>query len=181
MTIVTDTESMDDHRPPVLPALLPLAIDWAEKESRNILTQGKPLAFWQIAEAEQAGVSEPTKVRILKVDAIPYPQNSPFLAATLSTGLLRPETLALTLGYGILILGRNIGQRQILRHELRHVAQYEKAGSITAFLAEYLYQIARFGYLDAPLEMDARQHAQWEPPIRRYCVDGSKMSTGATM
>lgn len=166
MTIVTDTGSMENHHSVVLPALLLLVASWAESESRNILMEGKPLAFWQIAEAELAGVRDPAQVRILSVDTIPEPRNSRLLDSTLSTGLLGPETLALTLGYGIFIVSRKIGQRHILRHELRHVAQYEKAGSITAFLAEYLDQIARFGYPDAPLEMDACDHARWKPRFR---------------
>jgi hypothetical protein len=166
MAIIADTGPTGDEVFAALPAILQLAADWGEMECRSILARGKPLAFWQIAEAEQVGVREPTKVRILSVETMPASQNAP-LQAALSAGLLRAETLALTLGYGVLILRHKIGQRQVLRHELRHVAQYEQAGSITAFLAEYLNQIARFGHSDAPLEIDARLCAQWKPPARQ--------------
>jgi hypothetical protein len=47
---------------------------------------------------------------------------------------------------------------RLLRHEFRHVHQYEMAGSIIAFLPVYLGQIVQFGYRDAPLEVDARAH-----------------------
>ena len=147
----------------VLPKLLPLAVGWAERERRNILSHGRPLAFWQIAEARQVGVRDPSKVRILRVGTMPEPPNSQLLAATLSNSLLRPETLGLTLGHGILILRQKSGDRRLLRHELRHVAQYEATGSIAAFLAEYLDQIARFGYWDAPLETDARCYERGSP------------------
>jgi len=167
MAIVTDTEATNGNLSAVLPSLLPLVAGWAEKESHNILTLGKPLAFWQLAEAKQVGVRDPEKVRVLRVDTMPEPANSQLLAATLSAGLLGPETLGLTLGAGILILRSRIGERQILRHELRHVAQYEAAGSIRAFLAEYLDQIASFGYWEAPLEMDARCHERGQPPASR--------------
>ena len=43
---------------------------------------------------------------------------------------------------------------------LTHVYQYEKAGSIAAFLPQYLQQIAIVGYANAPFEIDAREHEQ---------------------
>jgi hypothetical protein len=46
----------------------------------------------------------------------------------------------------------------LLSHELRHVYQYEAAGSIAAFLLNYLWQIATAGYEECPLELDARAH-----------------------
>ena len=41
------------------------------------------------------------------------------------------------------------------RHELRHVAQYERLG--LAFLPLYLWYRARYGYFDHPLERDASE------------------------
>ncbi len=165
MVMVTDTDSMNDNLSGALPMLLPLAVGWADGESRKIRKQGKPLAFWQFAEARQVGVRDPRRVRILLVDAMPQPANSQLLAATMSTGILGPETEGLSLGYGILILRPKAGERRILRHELRHVAQYEAAGSLSAFLDTYLDQIARFGYWDAPLEVDARSHERRKPSV----------------
>jgi hypothetical protein len=46
----------------------------------------------------------------------------------------------------------------LLSHELRHIYQYEAAGSIAAFLPIYLWQIAMVGYEECPLERDARAH-----------------------
>ena len=48
--------------------------------------------------------------------------------------------------------------KRLLSHELRHVHQYEQAGSIAGFLPEYLQQIVAFGYAAAPLEQEARAH-----------------------
>jgi hypothetical protein len=39
------------------------------------------------------------------------------------------------------------------------VYQYERAGSIAAFLAKYVPDVIEFGYRDAPDEVDARA---WE-------------------
>jgi len=52
-----------------------------------------------------------------------------------------------------LVEGRE--SRRLLTHECRHVYQYERAGSIRAFLPVYLRQIATVGYDAAPLELDA--------------------------
>jgi hypothetical protein len=74
------------------------------------------------------------------------------------SGLLGPETIGLTLGFGIFVLEGHLNTR-LLSHECRHVRQYELAGSIGRFLAVYLQQIATFGYAKAPFELEARS---WE-------------------
>ena len=43
----------------------------------------------------------------------------------------------------------------VWRHELRHVAQYERLG--LSFLPLYLWYRARYGYFDHPLERDASE------------------------
>jgi len=43
----------------------------------------------------------------------------------------------------------------IWRHELRHVAQYERLG--LSFLPLYLWYRAKYGYFDHPLERDASE------------------------
>jgi hypothetical protein len=63
----------------------------------------------------------------------------------------------MTLGYGIMIVGER-ASRRLLSHELRHVHQYEDAGSIAAYIPRYLGQIVDVGYFDAPFERDARAH-----------------------
>jgi len=47
---------------------------------------------------------------------------------------------------------------RLLSHELRHVHQYEQAGSAEAFLSRYIGEIMRFSYMDSPYEVDARKH-----------------------
>ena len=65
--------------------------------------------------------------------------------------------VGLTLGHSIYICNGHNSPR-LLSHECRHVQQYEQAGSIAAYLPKYLEQIARYGYFDAPYEVDARAH-----------------------
>jgi hypothetical protein len=78
------------------------------------------------------------------------------------TGLIEPHTGGITLGRGIYILDGEVSNR-LVSHELRHVHQYEAAGSIAAFLEIYLMQIATVGYDDAPLELDAQRYERDVP------------------
>ena len=123
-------------------ALLPAAIDWAERTAGQALVTGRPLAFWQVAEARQAGVRKPKGIRILTVNFLPQPEH-PQLQALLASGLLAPEAQALTLGCGIFILKSRIGERRLLRRQLSRVAQFEEAGSLGAFFARALGEASR--------------------------------------
>lgn len=70
---------------------------------------------------------------------------------------LGPDTIGLTLGYGV-YLRKGYMDDRLLSHEFRHVRQYEIAGSIAAFIDEYIRQIFQYGYLNAPYEVDARAY-----------------------
>ena len=140
-----------------LPVLLPLAVRWAEREAEHAVSTGTPLAPAEVTLAARAGVSRPERVRIRSVEMLPEPDDPALRAAGREAGLLGPEAIALTLGYAVFIR-RGWASRGTLAHELRHVAQYEAAGGIPAFLPVYLAQILEFGYARAPLEEDARAH-----------------------
>jgi len=63
-------------------------------------------------------------------------------------------------GFGAITFGHVIVSNAeptpaVWRHELRHVAQYERLG--LAFLPLYLWYRARRGYFDHPLERDASE------------------------
>ena len=85
------------------------------------------------------------------------PDDVELRSVALETGLLGPDMIGLTLGYGIYVCDGHIDNR-LISHECRHVYQYEAAGSIENFLPIYLQQIAIHGYHDAPFEIDAREH-----------------------
>jgi hypothetical protein len=70
---------------------------------------------------------------------------------------LGPDTIGLTLGYGVYLRKGYVDDR-LLSHEFRHVRQYEIAGSIAAFIDEYIRQIFQYGYLNSPYEVDARAY-----------------------
>ena len=138
-------------------SLLPKAIEWAEAQSAWILENGRVLTNEERDLAIKAGVVYPERVRISEVASLPFPEDEELRQAALSLGLLGPSMVGLTLGYGIYIVeGKEF---RFVPHELRHVHQYENAGSsLSSFLTRYLQELMKYGYADAPLEIDARQY-----------------------
>ena len=140
--------------------LLPAAIAWAEARAKRASEVGAPLTAEEQEIARSVGVTNPDLVRIEIVgDRLPMPDDPELQAAATQAGLLGPGMVGLTLGHAIFIC-RGHETRRLLSHELRHVCQYERYGSIAAFLPVYLSQVLEVGYEDAPLERDARAHEQ---------------------
>jgi len=83
--------------------------------------------------------------------------NEPTLRiAAQALGLITKDTIGLTLRYGIYIREDYWNDRETVIHELIHLAQYEKLGSIAGFLQKYLQECNNFGYPQAPMEQEAR-------------------------
>lgn len=141
----------------LFPKVLPHAIAWADFQANHVATFGVPLPKWLQIVAQRVGVRKPELIRVKLVDQIPLPEEPLLRRAALQSGLLRPGTVGLTVGYGIFIVSGYDNVR-LISHECRHVYQYEMLGSIDRFLPIYLQQIIEFGYRNAPLEVDARAH-----------------------
>jgi hypothetical protein len=140
-----------------LPRLLPLAIAWAESQAQLVASEGTKLPGELIEIARRVGVQQPDRVRTMLVDRLPFPEEPILRQAAIEAGMLGPEMVGLTLGYGIFIVHGHDDVR-LISHECRHVYQYESLGSIEQFLPAYLQQILEYGYRNAPLEIDARTH-----------------------
>jgi hypothetical protein len=141
-------------------AIASLAARWAEAQSRQSLGRGVALTAAQAAMAREAGVRDPSRVRIDVVDSLPAPRDPKLIAAAGHIGLMPQAADGMTLGYAVLIRRGAERDPQLLRHELRHVAQYEEAGGIGPFLARHIPDLMRFGYRDSPYERDARAHSR---------------------
>lgn len=152
-----------------LPYLLLEAIAWADAQAADCAGSGRSLNDGETQLARSVGVTHPERVRIALVDALPVPADPALRAAALESGLLGQGTIGLTLGHAVFIRDGH-ETRRVLSHELRHVYQYEQAGSIAGFLPAYLHQIVAFGYAAAPLEQDARRH---EVPDDIQCAAAS--------
>ena len=140
-----------------LPRLLPLAIAWAESQSQLVASEGTKLPGELVEIARRVGVQQPDRIRTMLIDRLPFPDDPILRQAAIDAGMLGPEMVGLTLGYGIFIV-RGHDDVRLISHECRHVHQYETLGSIEEFLPVYLQQILKFGYNQAPLEIDARAH-----------------------
>ena len=140
-----------------LPTLTPKAIAWAEERAAEIAASGEALSGHGLLLARQVGVAQPERIRISFVSHLPLPTDPILREAAIQTGLLGPNIIGLTLGYGIYICNGHNSAR-LLSHECRHVQQYEQAGSIAAYLPGYLRQIVQYGYTNAPYEVHARAH-----------------------
>lgn len=72
---------------------------------------------------------------------------------------LRSKRAALVMGHTIYIYGLTkdelLSNTRLLKHELVHVAQYERYG-IPGFLLRYVWYSLRYGYYRNPLEVEAR-------------------------
>jgi hypothetical protein len=140
-----------------LPTFLLGAIAWAEARAARAAEVGESLMPLEQDIARSVGVAEPERVRVEIVERLPLPDDAALRAAALQAGLLGPNMTGLTLGHSIFIC-RGHKTRRLLSHELRHVYQYEQAGSIAAFLPVYLREVLEVGYHSAPFEADARAH-----------------------
>ena len=143
---------------PCLKSAIPAALAWAMNVNANVLSSGRPLSAWQAADAIEVGVKKPEAVRILRVQSLPEPDCTDLRRIAAQCGLDLGKSAGMALGYAVLICHSALGERRVLRHELRHVAQFEVAGGLNLFLDEYLTQVGHYGYRDAPFEIDARRH-----------------------
>src|SRR2546428_5329832 len=126
--------------------LLPLAAKWASEQEQCILREGVPLSEEEIADAKAVGVKEPDRVRLLQVDAIPFPSHPMLKVARAAINFFAPAPRGLTLQHGIFVRADCWRNRPLIVHELVHTAQYERLGGILPFLRKYLFECATIGY-----------------------------------
>ena len=135
--------------------LLPLAVEWAERQEDHILQKGVSLTAQETEDAIAAGVKDHDRVRLLPVKSIPCPEDGPLHAACVAISFLTPATRGLTVGHGIFIRQDCWRNRALIAHELAHTAQYERLGGVTPFLRQYLLECLTVGYENSSLEQEA--------------------------
>ena len=118
--------------------LAPLASQWAKVQEAYILQQGVSLTGAQTADARQVGVQDPARVRVLVVDRIPLPEAKELADAARQTQIMTDASRGVTIGYGIIIRADSWKNRELLLHQLVHVAQCERSGGLESFVMEYL-------------------------------------------
>jgi ribulose-5-phosphate 4-epimerase/fuculose-1-phosphate aldolase len=142
--------------------MLPRATAWAQQQEELMLGHKESLILVPEGQAiaRRAGVSRPAAVRILGVTEIPLPEEKDLREAAVQFGLITPGTAGLTIGHGIFVRQDCLKDPKLIAHELMHVAQYERHGSIPAFLQQYLSEVNQYGYPAAPMEQEAVAFAE---------------------
>ncbi|MEE2002153.1 hypothetical protein QWY20_11885 [Alkalimonas sp. MEB108] len=133
---------------------------WLHEVNDSIYENGKPLTKELQQVAAELGITRPDKIRILIVDEIPTPMALPKLYREgKQRKLWGPDIKgnAQIFGYSIAVTQEVFDDMGKMAHELMHVRQVERFGSLEKFVVEYLRQIEHYGYFDAPLEVEAFQ------------------------
>jgi hypothetical protein len=118
--------------------LAPLAYEWAKAQEELILARGSSLGAKAAADALRVGVEDPSRVRVLVVDRIPMPANEELAEASRRTHIITAACRGVAIGHGIIIRADAWGERELLVHQLVHVAQCERSGGLEPFVHEYL-------------------------------------------
>jgi hypothetical protein len=142
-----------------LEELLPLAAEWAMEQQQRVLCEGVPLSKKEMADAKAIGVRDPERVRLLRVDSVPVPVHPMLKAAAASINFVTSAPSGLALENGIFVRADHWRDRELIAHELAHIAQYQRLGGVLPFLQTYITQCATVGYQQAPLELEANATA----------------------
>jgi hypothetical protein len=118
--------------------LLRLACQWAQAQERLILATGTSLGPQHMADARRVGIRDCERVKVLVVDRIPLPENKDLADAARRTQTITDASRGVAIGHGIIIRADCWGDRELLLHQLVHVAQYERSGGIEQWVGQYL-------------------------------------------
>jgi hypothetical protein len=141
--------------------LAPLAGQWAKTQEAYILEHGVPLSKNQIADARRVGVKDTGRVRVLVVDRIPLPGDKELADAARHAQIITDASRAVAIGHGIIIRADSWQNRELLLHQLVHVAQCERSGGLEPFVGEYLLdRRSSRDFSLGPLEDEARSLAR---------------------
>jgi hypothetical protein len=118
--------------------LLQLAYQWAKQQEQFVLERGNPLSPRHMADAILAGVKEPGRVRVLVVDRIALPDNRQLAEASKRIGIVTEDTQCMGFGYALVIRVDAWNDRELILHNLVHIAQCERTGGLEQWCRQYL-------------------------------------------
>jgi hypothetical protein len=150
--------------PTVWLALFPAWL-WVRLHERRILKKGRPLDEGELRDAREAGVRDPSAIRVLIAAPVPTPGSALLRCLGRITRFPMEPPMGMALGHGIYLDPRCAGSRLTMVHECVHIAQYETLGGPFAFLRRYLRECIRDSYWSAPMEAEANRIAA------RVCAD----------
>lgn len=148
--------------------LLPLAYEWAKAQEEFVLTRGTSLGPRHAADARRAGVQDCSRVRLLVVDRIPIPDSPELAEVARRSGVITSDTRCIGFGHALIIRADSWGDRELILHNLVHIAQCERSGGLESWVRHYLAD--RNGCAEftvGSLEQEARRVA------REICAEES--------
>ena len=119
--------------------LLPLAYQWAKAQEEFVLAHGTPLSPQHMADARLAGVRDCERIRVLVVDRIPLPEGGELAEAARRARIITEDTRCVGFGHAIIIRAEAWGDRELLLHNLVHIAQCERSGGLEQWVRQYLF------------------------------------------
>jgi hypothetical protein len=122
----------------MLEALLPLAYEWAKSTEEFVLSHGHPLGTTHAYDARLAGVKDCDRVRVLVVDRIPLPENQELAEAARRIRIITEDTRCMGFGHALLIRADAWNDRELILHNLVHIAQSQRAGGLENWVRDYL-------------------------------------------
>lgn len=94
--------------------------------------------------------------------------------AKLAARLMKGENMAITFGNDIHLYNTSkeyfLRNKTWLRHELKHVEQYQKLGYFR-FIVLYLWYSFRYGYYNNPFELEARAAEEDTEIVSRHEIN----------
>ena len=119
-------------------SLLPVAYQWVKAQEDYVLARGTPLSPRHMADARAAGVQDCARIRVLVVDRIPLPDHTELAEAARRTGIITHDTRCVGFGHAVIVRADAWGDRELLLHNLVHIAQCERSGGLEQWVRNYL-------------------------------------------
>jgi hypothetical protein len=141
--------------------LLPLAYKWATAQEEFVLAHGNPLSLRHTHDAGLAGVQDCASVRVLAVDRIPLPEDPELAEAAKRLGILTEGTRCMGFGRALIIRVDAWNDRELILHNLVHIAQCERSGGLEQWVRQYLCDRANCpNFTFGSIEEEARRTAR---------------------
>lgn len=141
--------------------LLPLAYQWTKAQEELVLAHGTALSPQHMADARLAGVRDCERIRILVVDRIPLPEGGELAEAARRARIITEDTRCVGFGHAIIIRAEAWGDRELLLHNLVHIAQCERSGGLEQWVKQYLVDRQNSAsFTISSLEEEARRIAR---------------------
>lgn len=135
--------------------LIPKVCEWLEYQENNIISIGRDLTPEELAIAKRIGIKNYDIIRVYESSVVPNPSDIVLNELGKQIGLISANTIGICFRYGIFIHENASDKKAVLTHELIHTLQYERFGSIKAFITQYLKECLEVGYHQSDLEKEA--------------------------